>query len=307
MPDWPIRRRVPTRPNSLHHEAMSLAVPTFLTLGAVAAGLGWRLRTERERAARAEEAAREARDEIRRVDLARDRLFASLSHELRGPLGAIIGYQELLAEGIYGELDPRSGEAVRRIGVSAHQLLTLIDTVLDVARIQSGPVETETGRVLCADLLAAVLDDASALAAERDVEIEREERAAVNPVIVTDPHRLPKALELAASAAIRASSGSRITASVEADADGSVRFSFRGTGIDPETPIRVAGSPGPTPELPTGDGGEAGRRGHGQAVMRLSLAAALVHFLGGRLTLDPESDATTTLSLSLPASPQRAH
>lgn len=282
---------------------MSLAVPTFLILAATAAGMGWRLRAERERAARAEKAAREAHDEIRQVDMARDRLFASLSHELRGPLGAIIGYQELLAEGIYGELDARSGEAVRRIGVSAHQLLALIDTVLDVARIQSGPVEMETGRVQCASLMTTVLDNVSALAVEREVEIERD-FTALEAVIVTDPHRLPQALELAASAAIRASNGSRIVAGVDADADGSVRFTFRDTGIDPETPIHIAGS---TPQIPISDGAGDGRRGHGQAVMRLGLAAALVRFLGGKLTLDPEDDATTRLSLTLPAAPPRAH
>ena len=64
--------------------------------------------------------------------------LATMSHELRTPLTAIIGYDELLAEGIAGEVNDAQRQQLDRIKVNARQLLALIEEILLYARVESG-------------------------------------------------------------------------------------------------------------------------------------------------------------------------
>ena len=61
-----------------------------------------------------------------------------MSHELRTPLNAVLGYAELLADGIYGELPERPKGVVERIQNNGRHLLALINDVLDLAKIEAG-------------------------------------------------------------------------------------------------------------------------------------------------------------------------
>src|SRR5262249_42300081 len=61
-----------------------------------------------------------------------------MSHELRTPLAAILGYAELIQEGFYGEQPEKSLDALTRIRSNGKHLLGLINTVLDIAKIESG-------------------------------------------------------------------------------------------------------------------------------------------------------------------------
>lgn len=60
------------------------------------------------------------------------RLLGVLAHEMRTPLAAILGYQELLYEGVYGKVDERGREPLERIAYAARQLLHLIDGVQEI-------------------------------------------------------------------------------------------------------------------------------------------------------------------------------
>jgi signal transduction histidine kinase len=68
----------------------------------------------------------------------KSQFVANMSHELRTPLAAILGYAELLQEGFYEPLGQRSLDALSRIRSNGKHLLGLINTVLDIAKIESG-------------------------------------------------------------------------------------------------------------------------------------------------------------------------
>lgn len=68
----------------------------------------------------------------------KSRFVANMSHELRTPLAAILGYAELMEEGIYEPLGEQSLAALARIRANGKHLLGLINTVLDIAKIESG-------------------------------------------------------------------------------------------------------------------------------------------------------------------------
>src|SRR5690606_17113844 len=76
--------------------------------------------------------------QVEEANRAKADFLATMSHELRTPLTAVIGYEELLAEGITGPVTEAQKGQLHRIKASAMHLLTLIDEVLTFARVEAG-------------------------------------------------------------------------------------------------------------------------------------------------------------------------
>src|SRR5919108_208650 len=72
--------------------------------------------------------------------------LASMSHELRTPLNAIIGFSEVLLERLFGELNEKQDEYLRDILDSGRHLLSLINDILDLAKVEAGRMDLEPGR-----------------------------------------------------------------------------------------------------------------------------------------------------------------
>ena len=89
--------------------------------------------------------------------------LANMSHELRTPLNAIIGFSEVLLEKMFGELNDKQLDYLRDIHGSGHHLLTLINDILDLSKIEAGRMELELGSFDLHELL----DGASMLVRER--------------------------------------------------------------------------------------------------------------------------------------------
>ena len=76
--------------------------------------------------------------EVARSNRMKSEFLANVSHELRTPLNAVVGFVEMLREGVYGELTPRQALPVDRIAASATHLRHLVDRLLDIAKIAAG-------------------------------------------------------------------------------------------------------------------------------------------------------------------------
>ncbi|MFB2897421.1 PAS domain-containing protein [Aerosakkonemataceae cyanobacterium BLCC-F50] len=81
--------------------------------------------------------------ELDRATRLKDEFLANMSHELRTPLNAILGMSETLLDGVFGNLNDRQKHAVNNIDRSGHHLLTLINDILDLAKVESGKLELE--------------------------------------------------------------------------------------------------------------------------------------------------------------------
>src|SRR5207302_2492911 len=107
-------------------------IPNRDELGALAANLN-RMSEELGRLYQQLEAASRHKSEF----------LANMSHELRTPLNAIIGFSEVLVERMFGELNPKQEEYLRDILSSGHHLLSLINDILDLSKIEAGRMELD--------------------------------------------------------------------------------------------------------------------------------------------------------------------
>lgn len=112
----------------------------------------------RRRTAALERKLDELRRRHERADAARQRLLSSLSHDLRSPLSAILGYQELIEDGVYGTVDDRAKDALGRIGHAARELLVLLDAVVEIARLEAGDEPLRPRQIRVDEILDGALD-----------------------------------------------------------------------------------------------------------------------------------------------------
>jgi signal transduction histidine kinase len=108
----------------------------------------------------------EIADKSRQLEVAsqhKSEFLANMSHELRTPLNAIIGFSEVLGERLFGELNEKQDEYLKDIHVSGQHLLSLINDILDLSKIEAGRMELE----LTDFHLPAALDSALTLVRER--------------------------------------------------------------------------------------------------------------------------------------------
>lgn len=112
----------------------------------------------------AESELRRTNAELERATRLKDEFLATMSHELRTPLNAILGMTEGLQEGIFGSINERQLESLGTIESSATHLLSLINDILDVSKIQSGKVSLDYSKVsveqLCYSSLAFIKQQA---------------------------------------------------------------------------------------------------------------------------------------------------
>src|SRR5262249_15893023 len=85
---------------------------------------------------------------------AKSDFLAAMSHELRTPLNAIAGHAELLQIGLYGQLSDAQHEAIERIQLSERHLLSLINDILNFAKLEAGRVEYRLEQVVLSEVVA---------------------------------------------------------------------------------------------------------------------------------------------------------
>ena len=112
------------------------------------------LRTANDALARQTREAESARVAAETANEAKSDFLSTMSHELRTPLNAIAGYSELLSIGIHGPLSEPQLEAIERIRRSQQRLLSMINDVLNFARLESGRVEMHMEAVKVAEVVA---------------------------------------------------------------------------------------------------------------------------------------------------------
>ena len=148
-------------------------------------------------------------DRLRDLDRVKDSLLASVSHDLRTPLTAILGYAELLRR--RGGLDARQTQAVDVIDRNAQRLLRLVNDVLLLAQVRAGKLSLERHPVDLAQLVADAVELAQPLAEQAKLNLDAEVPAD-RVVVEADAARLAQLLDnLVANAIKFTPAGGRVT------------------------------------------------------------------------------------------------
>ena len=217
-----------------------------------------------------------------------------MSHELRTPLNAIIGFSEVLRERMFGELNERQAEYLEDIHVSGLHLLTLIDDILDLAKVESGRMELELGDVDVGECLETGFMMVRGRAKRRGVRLEMDVEPGLDQV-PADGRKLKQVVfNLLANAVRFTPEGGLVEVSAR-QAAGELRIAVRdtGPGVALEDQERIF----ETFEQ-VGNGG--GREGSG---LGLALSRALAELHGGRLWVESRPGQGSTFVLALPLVP----
>jgi signal transduction histidine kinase len=230
-------------------------------------------------------------DEVRRLAEAKSLLIATMNHEARTPLNAILGFTELLGSGRQGELNEGQRRYVANIDSAGRQLLSLVSDAIDLTRIESGVMVLSPTNLRVKAVLDAAIEQLEPLGAPRDVRLT----ATCPPALTVhaDRTRLLQVLWSLASNAIRFTPHG-----------GTVALSARAVGSNTRIDVTDSGPGIPADRLsriyleftaPGSPGEPAG--------LGLSLTHQLVVLMGGRVTVSSRLGAGTTFSVQLPRSP----
>jgi signal transduction histidine kinase len=116
----------------------------------------------------------EAFDRLRELDRLKSNFLATVSHELRTPLTSIIGYSEMLSEGMTGDLTVEQKDFVRTIHDKGEQLLSLIMGLLDLGKLESGTMRMQMSQVRVGDVLDEVISTLTPTARKKGVALQLE-------------------------------------------------------------------------------------------------------------------------------------
>jgi signal transduction histidine kinase/CheY-like chemotaxis protein len=234
-----------------------------------------------------------ANQELARANKLKSEFLANVSHELRTPLSAIIGFSQILLDGIDGPLNEDQQQDIQQVNKSGQSLLGLINQILDLSKIEAGKMELSVERLELPGLINSVLESISPLAQEKGLRIDTRFPAGL-PAVEGDAGRLKQILINLLSNAVKFTERGHIE--VIGQASGRmVRIAVKDTGIG----ISAEAQKLIFEEFVQGDGSSTRR--HGGTGLGLSIVRKLVEMHGGAITVISEPGLGSTFTFTIPA------
>jgi signal transduction histidine kinase len=230
--------------------------------------------------------------QLARADKHKSEFLANMSHELRTPLNAILGYTELIIDQIYGEVPEKIVEVLSRLEKNGRHLLSLINDVLDLSKIEAGRFTLSFGDYSLIELIQTVLASVESLAAEKNLALTTNLPEKL-PIGRGDDQRLAQVLLNLVGNAIKFTEQGEITieASVEDDRF-IVSVTDTGPGISEENLATLF------TEFHQLDGSSTKQKGG--TGLGLSIAKKIIEMHGGRIWVNSAPDSGSTFAFSIP-------
>jgi len=221
--------------------------------------------------------------------------LANMSHELRTPMNAIIGFSQVLREGMVGDVNAKQREYLDDILSSGNHLLSLINDVLDLSKVEAGQVELQVAPFSLQDALERGVSMVREQATSEGVQVTLHENGGVD-VVSGDERRIRQVIFNLLSNAVKFTpEGGQVDVSASR-VNGELRVSVAdsGPGIAPEDRDRIF------EEFQQTEAGAQQREGTG---LGLALSKRFVEMHGGRIWCESEVGRGSTFEFTLPLRP----
>jgi signal transduction histidine kinase/DNA-binding response OmpR family regulator/CHASE3 domain sensor protein len=252
------------------------------------------LETQRDELSQSQMVLTEKANDLARANQYKSEFLANMSHELRTPLNSSLILSKLLADNRSGNLTAEQVKFAQTISSAGNDLLTLINDILDLSKIESGKVDLNVEAVPLSGLVTELVRSLQPIAKQKNIGLSSEIDPGTPVKIETDPQRLGQILKNLLSNALKFTSQGEVAVRVSSPSDGTVSFAVRDTGI---------GIPEHQQELifeafRQADGST--HRKYGGTGLGLSISRDLAHLLGGEIVVRSAPGEGSVFELTLP-------
>jgi PAS domain S-box-containing protein len=236
--------------------------------------------------------------ELEAANLAKNTFLASMSHELRTPLNSVIGFSEMLGKGLVGELTEEQARQIGMINASGQHLLSLIDDVLDLAKVEAGKAEVRIEEIDVAGLARDIVALVEPMATAKGLAL-RASAPDGETVIESDCGKVQQILLNLVGNAIKFTERGTIELTLERLPAGGAAFTVTdpGPGIPAEALTSIFD---PFVQYDGGRPESSKPKGTG---LGLALSQKYARLLGGEVTVATELGAGSAFTLTLPEAP----
>ena len=233
--------------------------------------------------------------ELEQASRLKSQFLANMSHEFRTPLNAILGYTHMLLQGVAGDLLPAVKRQLQRIDSNGRHLMTIINEILDITRIEAGKMPMQLSEFNLNEMVPEVM-------AELDPVIARSKLTVTPklcpdlPMVYSDRQKVKQIIVNLLSNALKFTheGGIRITVGYDSvDRTASVSVADTGIGISPEHHEKIFEDFRQVDDSPS--------RQYGGTGLGLAICRRLATALGGRITLESQMGKGSTFTVTIPA------
>jgi signal transduction histidine kinase len=222
----------------------------------------------------------------------KSQFVANMSHELRTPLAAILGYAELMQEGFYGNQSEKSMDALTRIRSNGKHLLGLINTVLDIAKIESGQFTLNMSEYAIESVVETVRSATESLAQNKKLALKTEVAKSL-PIGLGDEQRLTQVLLNLVGNAIKFTDAGEVRVIAKSvNGHFNVSVTDTGPGIPEEHQARIF------EQFHQVD--SSNTKAKGGTGLGLAIAKQIVEMHGGRIWVESTLGKGSTFQMELP-------
>ncbi len=237
----------------------------------------------------------EIEEKSRQIEIAsrhKSQFLANMSHELRTPLNSVLGFTEMLADGLYGELPVRAKAALEKVQNNGRHLLALINDVLDLSKIEAGQLALTLDDYAMAQVVNSVVTNTESLARAKGLALTATVAPGL-PIGRGDERRLTQVLINIVGNAIKFTDAGSVDITAKA-VDGFFEIAVRdtGPGIAPEDLTRIF------EEFQQVD--DSSTRKKGGTGLGLAISKRIVEMHGGAVTVVSELGRGSTFRITVP-------
>jgi signal transduction histidine kinase len=237
--------------------------------------------------------------ELEQASVAKSQFLANVSHDVRTPLNAILGYTSLLLRGVSGPIDPTQRDSLARVDANARHLLTLIDEILDISRIEAGKMPVRISPIKLKSLINEIMSEVEPLIATSNLTVTAKVGTDL-PVLHSDRQKVKQVILNLLTNALKFTQRGSVTVSCThrpAARELAIAVTDTGIGIAEVDQARIFEAFSQANPPPTREGGGTG--------LGLAICRRLAAVLRGRIDLQSKLRQGSTFTLVLPLGTRR--